>query len=112
MKNQAKKPGRKAPPGYVNPHADDNLQELPRLQRTIGQLDGVKRMIEERRHCYEVIYQLRAIQSALKAIEGNVLEHHVEHLLDEVVNHADSGRFAVKKDDLMNVVKGKLLIAP
>ena len=32
-----KKPGKKAPAGYVNPHADDNLKELSRLQRTIGQ---------------------------------------------------------------------------
>ncbi|RYZ97439.1 MAG: metal-sensitive transcriptional regulator [Proteobacteria bacterium] len=107
-----KKPSRKAPPGYVNPHADDNLEELPRLQRTIGQLDGVKRMIEERRHCYEVIYQLRAIQSALKALEGKILENHVDHLLDEVINHSQSARFKEKRDDLMNVVKGKLLIAP
>ncbi|RZA07535.1 MAG: metal-sensitive transcriptional regulator [Proteobacteria bacterium] len=107
-----KKPSKKAPPGYVNPHADDNLEELPRLQRTIGQLDGVKRMIEERRHCYEVIYQLRAIQSALKALEGKILENHLEHLLDEVTNHAQSARYKEKREDLINVVKGKLLIAP
>jgi CsoR family transcriptional regulator, copper-sensing transcriptional repressor len=107
-----KKPGKKAPEGYVNPHADDNLKELPRLQRTIGQLDGVKRMIEEKRHCYEVIYQLRAIQSALKAIEGNVLEHHLNHLLEEVLERPGSPRAGVKKEDLLNLLKGKLLIAP
>jgi DNA-binding FrmR family transcriptional regulator len=107
-----KKPGKKAPAGYVNPHADDNLKELSRLQRTIGQLDGVKRMIEEKRHCYEVIYQLRAIQSALKAIEGNVLEHHLNHLLEEVMHHPGSRQFDVKKEDLLNLLKGKLLIAP
>jgi hypothetical protein len=27
-----KKPGKKAPAGYVNPHADDNLKELSRLE--------------------------------------------------------------------------------
>jgi len=106
-----KKPGKKAPAGYVNPHADDNLKELGRLQRTIGQLDGVKRMVDEKRHCYEVIYQLRAIQSALKAIEGNILEHHLNHLLVEVMENPGSARFKVKKEDLLNLVRGKLLIA-
>ena len=101
---------KKAPPGYVNPHHETNKQDLPRLQRLIGQLEGVKKMIEEKRHCYEVIHQLRAVSSAIRGLEAKILDNHIEHLLEEVMEHPNGRQYETKKRDLMNVLKGKLLI--
>ena len=53
-------------------------QEIPRLNRVIGQLEGVKKMIEERRYCPDILIQLRAARSAIRAVESNILKTHLQ----------------------------------
>jgi CsoR family transcriptional regulator, copper-sensing transcriptional repressor len=52
--------------------------EITRINRAAGQLEGVRKMIDERRYCPDIINQLRAIQSACKSIEANILRRHLE----------------------------------
>ncbi|TVQ76776.1 MAG: transcriptional regulator [Bradymonadales bacterium] len=54
-------------------------REFHRLNRVIGQLGGVRRMIEEQRYCPDILTQMQAIQSALKALELSILERHLQH---------------------------------
>ena len=58
---------------------------LSRLNRVIGQLNGVKAMIEENRYCGDVLIQLSAADSAIKGIERTVLENHLQTCLVEQV---------------------------
>ncbi|KTC78134.1 metal-sensitive transcriptional regulator [Legionella brunensis] len=58
-------------------------KELPRINRIIGQLEGIKRMIEEKRYCVDIMTQLRASRNALKTVELSVLETHIGHCLAE-----------------------------
>ena len=60
-------------------HKDD----IPRLNRISGQLEGVKKMIEEGRYCPEILSQLRAVRSAVKAVETRILERHLKHCVTE-----------------------------
>ncbi|MDR2098455.1 MAG: metal-sensitive transcriptional regulator, partial [Rickettsiales bacterium] len=53
-------------------------KELPRLNRAIGQMEGIRRMIEARRYCPEILIQFRAVKSAIRAIENNILKTHLE----------------------------------
>lgn len=55
-----------------------HVQEIPRLNRAIGQLEGVKKMIDEHRYCPDIIIQLRAARSAIKAVESNILKTHLQ----------------------------------
>ncbi len=50
---------------------------LPKLNRAEGQLGGVKKMIEERRYCPDIIQQVRAARTALAAIEAALIESHI-----------------------------------
>lgn len=59
-------------------------EELAHLNRVSGQVDGVKRMIGEGRYCPEILTQLRAIRSALKAIELRILDTHLSSCVDQV----------------------------
>ncbi len=59
-------------------HADHRAQ-LNRLKRIEGQARGLIRMVEERRHCLEILVQVRALRAALKKVEIQVLHEHVEH---------------------------------
>ena len=56
----------------------DHSKEISRLNRIAGQIDGVKKMMEERRYCPDIITQLRAISSATKSLEASLLETHLE----------------------------------
>jgi len=56
-------------------------EQLPRLNRAAGQLEGVKRMIADGQYCVDILTQLRAVRSAIKAIELGVLEVHMKSCL-------------------------------
>jgi len=49
-----------------------------RLKIAKGQLDTVLKMAEEGRYCIDVIYQSRAVQSALREIDYLILENHLQ----------------------------------
>lgn len=56
----------------------DYSNELKRLNRIAGQVEGVKKMVQDRRYCPDILIQLRAIRSAINAVEANILENHIE----------------------------------
>lgn len=56
-----------------------HIDNIPRLNRIAGQIEGIKKMIEAGRYCPEIISQLRAVRSALKSVESNILQKHLQH---------------------------------
>ena len=67
-----------------------------RLNRAIGQLNGIKAMVDTNRYCGDVLVQLSATRSAIQSIERIVLQNHLETCVveeiragnDEVVQEA------------------------
>ena len=49
-----------------------------RLNRVIGQLNGVKGMIEDNRYCGDVLVQLAAAESAVHRVSEIMLQAHLE----------------------------------
>ncbi len=60
-------------------HNPNHLENIPRLNRISGQIEGVKKMIEDGRYCPDILTQLRAVRSAVKAVEANILQKHLRH---------------------------------
>ena len=58
-----------------------HTEQLPRLNRAGGQIEGIKRMIGEGHYCVDILTQLRAVRSAIKTIELGVLETHMKSCL-------------------------------
>ena len=56
-----------------------HLDNLPRLNRISGQIDGIKKMIEDERYCTDILMQLRAVRSAIKSVESNILQKHLQN---------------------------------
>ena len=44
-----------------------------RINRAVGQLNGIRAMVEEDRYCGDVLTQLAAVESAVKAISREVM---------------------------------------
>ena len=56
-----------------------------RLNRAIGQLTGVKAMIEDNRYCGDVLTQLAAAESAVRRVAEMVLAEHMRTCVVEEV---------------------------
>lgn len=61
--------------------------QIQRLNRARGQVEGVARMIHEGRSCGEILTQLRAVRSALKAVEIGILGEQARYCI-----HAERSR--------------------
>jgi DNA-binding FrmR family transcriptional regulator len=64
----------------------DFRDEVKRLNRITGQIDGIGKMLKSGRKMSDVLIQCKAVRSALKSIESRVIKAHLEAALDEVVN--------------------------
>lgn len=56
-----------------------------RLNRAIGQLNGVKAMIDDNRYCGDVLIQLSAAESAIRRVSEIILREHLETCVVEEV---------------------------
>lgn len=54
------------------------MSQLPKLNRIIGQIEGVKRMLEAGRNRSDVLTQLRSVRGAVKAVESNLLNMYLK----------------------------------
>ena len=61
--------------------------KLPKLNRVGGQIEGVKKMIGEGRYCPDIITQLRAARAAIKSLEADILETHLQSCVAEAMKH-------------------------
>ena len=67
---------------------------LARLRRVEGQVRGIERMVAEDKYCIDVLTQISAAQSALKAVALGLLEDHLNHC---VLSAAEQGEAAQKE---------------
>jgi len=68
---------------------EEKKQLITRLNKVIGQLNGIKNMIEENRYCDDVLIQLSAADKSIKAIANLMLENHMHTCLVESIKNDD-----------------------
>lgn len=79
--------------------------ETGRLNRIAGQVEGVKKMIDEGRYCPDILAQIRAIRSALKSVEANVLDRHLEHCVRDAVASGNEKDQKQKLDEIKAIFR-------
>ena len=65
--------------------AELQLDVQKRLNRAIGQLNGVKAMVEDNRYCGEVLTQLAAAESAVRRVSEMLLAEHMRTCVVEEI---------------------------
>ena len=60
-----------------------------RINRAIGQLNGIKQMIDDDRYCGDVLTQLAAVESAVKAVSRVVMRDHLETCVVEQIQRGN-----------------------
>ena len=81
----------------------DHQGSIRRLKRIRGQVEGLIRMVEERRYCPDILTQTAAVKSAIKAVEMEVLERHLRHC----VRHSMEGQGDIEEQiqELDRIIK-------
>lgn len=87
-----------------NDQHPDHSGHIKRLNRVRGQLDGIQNMIEERRYCPEIVFQIRAAAKALHAVENEILKTHVHGCMKTAAKSKDEKEILKKIDEIMNLV--------
>ena len=87
------------------PHKTSHEENLARVSRIEGQVRGVRRMIEEREYCIDIITQIQAAQSALGAVARRILGKHLDTCVSEALRGGSKADTDEKLMELMRVVK-------
>lgn len=74
----------------ATPRSDETVKALQnRLSRIIGQLGGIKNMLDDNRYCGDILIQLAAAQNALRNVGYIILEGHMETCVAEGIKNGD-----------------------
>lgn len=69
-------------PHCAQKHTPRNKEQIKdfqvRLNKVIGQLNGISKMIEENRYCSDILVQIAAAERALENVGFMLLKEHME----------------------------------
>ena len=87
------------------PRDEQELKQLKnRLNRMVGQLNGIGKMLDDNRYCGEILTQVAAVESALQSFGYLILQEHMETC---VVEEIQKGNLAVVEEAVELVKKLK-----
>lgn len=72
-----------------------------RLNRAIGQLNGVKAMIDDNRYCGDVLTQLAAAEKAIGRVSELILRDHLETCVTDRIKAGDTDAV----DEVMTLIR-------
>lgn len=75
-----------------------------RINRVIGQLNGIQKMLDDNRYCGDILTQIAAAESALQSLGYTILS---EHMQTCVIEEVQKGNTDIVKEavDLMKKLK-------
>lgn len=79
-------------------------EQLARLAKIEGQLRGVRKMIEGRRYCIDIVSQIKAVTAALRQVQMGVLEKHIHHCVRESLESRNPELFESKVVEIVKVL--------
>lgn len=83
----------------------DHKSLLTRVNRIEGQVRGINNMISEEKYCVDILTQIKAIRSALKGLEIQILEGHANHCLMNAVQSGSKQETKEKINEIMELIK-------
>lgn len=83
----------------------DHGKEANRIKRVKGQLEGILKMIEERKYCPDILIQVRAAKSAIQAIEHSILKTHLASCVSEALHEKNEEKANQKIEELIELIE-------
>ncbi len=83
----------------------DHKNEINRLSRISGQVEGIKKMIVDNRYCPDILTQIKAVSAALKSLESTILETHLKACVVNAINSNDKEDQEKKIQEFLEIFK-------
>ena len=84
------------------PRSPEELRLLRnRLNRMVGQLNGIGRMLDENRYCGDILIKIAAVEKALQNLGYVILQEHMNTCVVEQIQDGAEGAM----DELMDLMK-------
>ncbi len=80
-------------------------EEMRRLNRVAGQIDGIAKMLGNRRKLADVLVQFKAVRAALKGIEERVFLTFAEIAVEDIVAAEKRKEREAKLEELLDMYK-------
>ena len=73
------------------PRSEEDLRQLRnRLNRMVGQLNGIGKMLDENRYCGDILIQIAAVEKALQNFGYIILRDHMNTCMVDAVQKGDT----------------------
>ncbi len=79
--------------------------EIARVRKIVGQLEGIEKMIKDRRYCPQILQQIKAATAALNSLKIEILKKHFTKCLAE---SARGGDFSRLLEQVLEIVQTQL----
>jgi DNA-binding FrmR family transcriptional regulator len=84
------------------PRSDELKRDVEkRINRAVGQLNGIKAMVADDRYCGDVLTQLAAVEKAVASISRIVMRDHLETCVTERIQAGDT----TAVDEVMDLLR-------
>jgi DNA-binding FrmR family transcriptional regulator len=77
---------------------------LSRLKKIEGQIRGLQGMVSEEKNCEDILTQVRAAQSALKAVSALILKNYLMKCLGDLSGNSGPEEFYPKLEQSIKVL--------
>jgi CsoR family transcriptional regulator, copper-sensing transcriptional repressor len=78
--------------------------DLARLRKIEGQIQGLQKMIGEGRYCIDVLTQIGSVVGALKRVEENILDRHLRTCVRESLSRGSRADQDRKIEEIVAVL--------
>ena len=68
---------------------EDKNKLVTRINKLIGQMNGIKKMIEDNRYCDDILIQLSAIDKSIISLANVILDNHMHTCLIENIENGN-----------------------
>lgn len=86
--------------------SDDEKKKLAhRLNRVSGQVEAVRRMIDEDEYCVDILMQLSAATGALARIGEIILDQHLKRCVRDAMENGDEAERDTKLEEIMTIFR-------
>lgn len=74
------------------PRSEESAKQLQnRLNRIIGQMNGIGKMLGDNRYCGDILTQIAAVESALQSFGHVILKEHMNSCVVEEIQKGNTG---------------------
>ena len=85
----------------THPNHEDKIK---RLNRIAGQLQGIIKMIENKKYCVDILQQTRAITAAIKSVEQLILKDHMNACVSSAMRSKNKKEQDKKIEEVIKLI--------